>query len=265
MISHDERLRWSSGDSEVRRLAGQVVDVLARRGNPAPVRMNQTLLTALREAVTASGSDIVATTVRHMHRMRVTPEAIADHYIPAIARWLGDDWASDRISFAECSIGVAKLQLLLRDVSAPWTPGEGGRDNRKAVLVVVPEGEDHTLGALVLTSRLRRIGVSVCLKLQAGLSELRDLSADRQFDAAMVSVANSHRLRQAADIVSTLRDAAGRDRAGTCLPVFVGGPVTGSGDDIAARTGADLVSGDVEAAIGRLSLDAVPGRAQRRA
>jgi MerR family transcriptional regulator, light-induced transcriptional regulator len=87
-------------------------------------------------------------------------EDIADFYVPEVARRLGAAWCEDRTSFADVTVGTARLQGLLREIGPDWfSDARLGDRPPVCVLVVVSRDEFHTLGAMVLA---RNSAASAC-------------------------------------------------------------------------------------------------------
>jgi NAD(P)-dependent dehydrogenase (short-subunit alcohol dehydrogenase family) len=85
---------------------------------------------------------------------------MADAYIPAAAQHLGSNWVSDRLCFAEVTIATARLQALVRAIGTRWGGDPAHLPGRRSVLMIVPDTEQHTLGAVVATGQMRRMGLS---------------------------------------------------------------------------------------------------------
>jgi methylmalonyl-CoA mutase cobalamin-binding subunit len=224
-----------------------------------PGGLHAPLLARLMQVVRAGDPAPVYALRPEMRRARVSAAMLADHYIPAVARRLGQDWVDDCASFADVSIGTARLQAILRDIGSGWSADDDGARDGPAVLLLVPEGEQHTLGAMVVIGQLRRAGVSVCLRTAADTAGLRDLFAQRGFDAALISLACVERVALAAKLVKTLKDLSRNT-----LPVAAGGAVLLQDRDALTCLGADIVTNDLETALRSLGLtSSVTGAANR--
>ena len=90
-------------------------------------------------------------------------------------REIGAQWAVDRAGFARVSVASARLQSVMRDLTrAHMTmPYASGGVLPQAVLVVVPEREQHTIGALAVASQL--FHVAGRLRLEERVLEERSL------------------------------------------------------------------------------------------
>lgn len=184
---------------------------------------------------------------------RISADQMADHYIPAAARKLGEDWLADRASFAQVTIGVARLQDMLHTIQQDWWADNADPVSQSAVLVIVPPGEQHSLGAMVVASVLRRRGISVCLRIAPGLSDLALLLADRRFDAAFISVGGADKVEMCAKLVKTLSQISSGK-----LHIAIGGCVAEHSAAMLAATGAHIVSNDVGAVIAAFGLTVRP-------
>jgi methylmalonyl-CoA mutase cobalamin-binding domain/chain len=121
------------------------------------------------------------------------------------ARLLGDLWLEDRCSFAEVTVGLGRLQLILSE-RAPlaWDdPGEAGR--ARVVLSPAP-GEQHTLGMHIVAEIFRKAGFSVRTVLTAAATEVLQIVAEEHVDMVGFSVSNEHLLAPLAALISQVRE-----------------------------------------------------------
>src|SRR6056297_4061045 len=71
----------------------------------------------------------------------VSSEEVYQKYIPAVSRFLGEMWVSDKASFVDVTVGAARLQALFRNKAEP---GEVGWLHRsiplgQSVLMIAPD------------------------------------------------------------------------------------------------------------------------------
>lgn len=230
-------------------LAKTVMARLAARDAASDRRLVESMVQLLTEAMIEPDPAAFDALRPLLRKMRVASTDLADHYFPEIARRLGCDWAEDRRSFVDVSIGVARMQAVLRDIGAEWSSGEGERPRVGEVLVILPEGEQHSFGAMVLTGQLRRRGVSVRLMLGPGDADLRQLLGRKRYDGVLISVATLEKLEPCRALVARVKDCTrGRIR------VALGGAVLFGDGDAPTKTGADIVTNDVQKALAALGL-----------
>lgn len=228
----------------VSHFASQVVSILADRSTRAVTVPQEALVASLTRASLSGEAGAFAELLGEMRRARITLACLADVYIPMAARRMGEAWHEDRMSWIDVSIGVARLQALLREIGTAWAADQAQDGGLGTVLMVLPQNEQHTLGAMVAVGQLRRYGLSVCLRMAPSRDELRSLIMARDFDGIMISVGTEEKLTAVARTVAFVRGAQLRP-----APIIIGGAVTQKVGDAASCTGADHCCSDVEAAL----------------
>ncbi|RGP36993.1 cobalamin B12-binding domain-containing protein [Pseudotabrizicola alkalilacus] len=245
-------LRGLSGVG-ITRLATDAMARIAARDSAACATLKEPVVAAMMAAARSRDPGVMNRLWSDFRRSKISDRMLADHYIPEVARRLGRRWEDDTASFAEVSIGSARLQTLLHEVSKGWVAGGTAIPGAATVLMIVPPGEQHTLGAVVATGWLRRNGVSVCLRIAPTQAELAAILAQRRFDGAMISVACHEKLETCTGLVKTLKEdpSAG-------LRIALGGAILEleRGEDVAAVSGADIVTNDLPKAVEALGLTA---------
>lgn len=174
----------------------------------------------------------------------IAPTVLADVYVPALARKMGDMWCADTMGFAEVTIGVARLQSMLRDLGPEWRADRQGGAGAPLILLVTLRDAQHTLGAIILAGQLRRAGFSVRLALDATMGQLSDLADRLKFDAVFISASQSESLEKLRRMVDFLRKVSP-----DIPPVAVGGGVVDVNDDVARVVGADIATSNIDEAI----------------
>lgn len=232
----------------VSQFAVEVVARLVSRDGAAVPGLRDSLVCRIMDAVRSSDPAAVEALKPELKRARISAATLADIYIPEVARRLGQGWEDDNISFAEVTMGVARLQAILREIGATWVADDSATESTATVLMVLPSGEQHTLGALCVAGWLRRRGVSVCLRIAPSMSDLADLLTSRNFDGAMISIACDDKVEACARLVKALKEFSKND-----LRVAVGGAIASFAEGALRDTGADIVTNDLAAAV--LALD----------
>lgn len=217
----------------VEAFASQVLSVVASRSQISRSTIRGDILDELLDAVAAFDSAPRVAFLETCREAKISDAMLVDEYLPAAARKLGAAWCEDDMSFADVTIGSARLQAMLRDLRAPQV------DDLKAlnVLIVVPQDAYHTLGAAVVADQLRRLGVAPTLALGLDRDELAELVESHDFNAVMISAAACERLETLRTIVDCVRGATR-----SVVPIILGGTVSEKDTDILTLTGADYVS-----------------------
>ena len=218
-------------------LANEALKVLAKQrvGGRSSVENKpmEVLLSSILQ-MDARANDIVA----QLRELGLQDHDIIDLYIPEAARRLGVDWVADRLGFADVTIGSSRLQSMLREL----VEKDGIEDpaaRTAGVAVVVMASDYHTLGAMVLTMQLRRLGISTRLLIGVDFeNSLPALRADR-FDAVFISASSTKMLAELKIFIKKLRR-----EAGSRTPIVVGGSILETNEDIKTLTGADFATRD---------------------
>lgn len=233
----------------VSQFAADVVAKLVARDGADEAGLREPLLQRFYEAVTASDLCAFGEIKPDFKRARISASALADHYIPEVARRLGQAWEDDTLGFAGVTVGVARLQAILRELGRTWSADALGMSSGPTVLVLLPEGEQHTLGAMVIAGRLRRMGISVCLRIAPQFSELSRYVSEHKFDGALISVTCMSRLETCRKLIKTLKDATNGK-----LMVAVGGAILDDAENVVRLTGADVVTNDISYALDAMGI-----------
>jgi methylmalonyl-CoA mutase cobalamin-binding subunit len=229
--------------ADVDALASAALSALVERRAHGPTVNRSAHLRDLFDASIEPSGSRLPVVAHQMLQTGVLTETVIDVYVPEVARRLGAAWVADRVSFVEVTIGAARLQALAREL---LDEPQSQLRRRGRVAVIVPRGEDHTLGAVVLGGQLRRLGYAVMLHLGDELDQVvESLRADRP-GTVMISASHRGTLPAIAGLV-----AAARPLIGAGATVAVGGPILGIEDvDVLHSTGADQVACDPVEALG---------------
>ncbi len=233
-------------------LATRALNVMAERRTMSGGTHRATHLRELFDSAVEPDGEHLAQLVREILRLGVPSEIVTDIYIPEVARRLGAAWLADRLSFVEVTIGTARLQAIARDLAS--TP-DRCRGAHSRVCVIVPRNEDHTLGAVILSGQLRRLGIAVSMHAGESSCEVARALQRDQPDAVMISASHVDCVDEVASLVVASRRVANRD-----MPITVGGPLLDLEIDILAETRADHAVCDAAQALTLCGL--APARAQ---
>lgn len=182
------------------------------------------------------------------------PEELYHSIVPAAARQLGEMWLYDEASFVEVTQGAARLQGIMRE------KGDGDRgfwmDRSiplgQSILMVIPQFEDHSLGAFVAADQFRRHGIWVHLAIGMDSAELIRLVAGGRFAMVGFTLSTGKALDKMTEMVSDLRAGVSE-----CPPLIIGGHVVDEVATVADQTGVTYAVKSVREAIERCSLSSV--------
>lgn len=175
-----------------------------------------------------------------MVAQQLKPTKVACEYATEAARILGERWLSDELSFVDVTIRTERLHGLVRRVDEMVV--DSGMGEGPSALILVPEAEQHTLGAFVLALQLRLEGFSAVVRVAPVAADLTELVTAKGFDLALVSIGCAAALDSSIGLVRTLRLMSRRE-----IPIYVGGAIPLQDDVLLQMTGADRVLRHVSA------------------
>lgn len=205
--------------------------------------MNPAVQKVLGQAMMMPDQSTANDLVARLRQGGVSAEDLIDFYLPAVARDYGDDWCQDEMSFAEVTIGCARLQSWMRDLDSSLDLAPPAFDAPGILLVVQPEAY-HSLGAMVALSQFRRLGASVRLALGPSLDTLAGWVRDGVFDMVALTASSSERLEKLRLMIERIRQAA--DPA---PPIVIGGSLLDTEPDVKILTGADFITSSPQEAL----------------
>ncbi len=235
---------------KVSRVALQTLGVLARDMRPAARQPLESYLAQMQAAVLNPQRTALDKLILEMRTALIPPAEIAENYVPTVARRLGVCWVQDTLNFRMVSIGSARLQSLL------WRLEDHADDYARAtapdapkLLVGVPEGCQHTLGATVLVGQLRRRGIGVRFELELAPSLLDNILGTQGYAGVLISASTRESLASLTDLVNVVRLSQ------PAMPVFIGGNVLEQDVNIEQMTGADLATSEVDVVLDACRLE----------
>jgi len=170
----------------------------------------------------------------------LSAETIFLDLLAPAARHLGWLWEEDLCDFTEVTVGVGRLQQLMRDLSPAFGreveyPADGRR-----VLLTAPAGEQHTFGMSMVAEFFRRAGWEVVGGVGSLDADPALLAQGEWFDVVGISVGHHVRLEWVKATIAAIRQQSRNKGIG----VMVGGPLFVVQPLAADEVGADAVAVD---------------------
>lgn len=189
-------------------------------------------------ALVADDEQHVVDMLRGLLKRGVAVESLYMDWMAPAARRLGVLWEQDRCDFATVTVGLGRLQRLLRMLSPAFGNEVQHPTHGRRVLLTQPDDELHMFGLAMVAEFFRRDGWDVLGGVAGvGIDAVQWVRRD-WFDAAGFSLGNEARLGWLRDTIAALRQAS-RNRD---IVVLVGGPLFALHPDWADQVGADATS-----------------------
>jgi methanogenic corrinoid protein MtbC1 len=227
--------------------------VLARRGTPAAERPDEAqrgigigadeVERFVRAVLERDMADVVAE-VDATRARGVSLEGVFLHLLSPAAQRLGDLWNEDLCDFTQVTMGLWRLQQIIRELSPAFCDlGDVPDPARRALLVPTP-GEQHTFGLFMVAEFFRRAGWDVRAGPLDSTADLVDLVRHESFGIVGISVSSDARLDGLAAMILAIRRTS-RNRA---VGIMVGGPPFVAQPELAVLLGADASAVDARQA-----------------
>jgi len=193
------------------------------------------------------GSDQPASAgfVEAMRDVGTSAESLYLDLLTPAARRLGVMWEEDLCDFTDVTVGLIRLQNIMR-MLAPAFVGEVDlrRTGPRALLVQTP-GEQHGLGLAMVVQFFTRAGWNVWSEPVATGADLVDMVRHEFVSIVGISVSCSERLDAIAHDIRAIR----RCSCNPAVGIMVGGPIFIAHPQLAAMIGADATASDGRAAV----------------
>ena len=171
-------------------------------------------------------------------------ESIFLELLAPAARQLGTLWESDAADFANVTLGVGRLQLIMRRLSDRFTDETNAFHAGESVLLTIIPGEQHSFGLSMVAEFFRRAGWNLCTGPFSSHQELTSLVHNHWFDIVGFSVSSDRRLDELKKDIHDIR----RDSRNRHVGIIIGGPMVIAQPDLVASMGADMMSADATTA-----------------
>jgi methanogenic corrinoid protein MtbC1 len=156
------------------------------------------------------------------------------------ARYLGALWEDDRCHFADVTVGLGRLQQIMRGLSSAFgteiEPPVGGR---RALLLPSP-GDQHTFGLSMVAEFFARAGWEVAGLIDPMPALVQDKVHNEWFDLVGISAGSSTRLDGLQACIASVR----RHSHNRSVAVMVGGPLFALNPELVVTVGADGTCSD---------------------
>jgi methanogenic corrinoid protein MtbC1 len=188
--------------------------------------------------------DAVSHFVEALMAKGTSVETIFLDWLTPAARYLGELWESDASDFATVTLGMSRLQRVLRQISDTFVEeSKPVLSGESALLTTVP-GEQHSFGLSMVSEFFRRAGWNLCVGPFESQRDVTSLVHNHWFDVVGFSVSSERNIDGLRSAISEIR----RDSRNRNIGVILGGPMLIEHPELVASVGADMMSTDATVA-----------------
>lgn len=236
--------RILEADRPPKRQAAALADGPPSALQPASLGLDERLVRDFVATVVAPDDRPVREFIGRLREAGISPESIFLDLLAPAARMLGAQWEEDVCGFAEVTIALGRMQLVLRDLSRLFVRDRLEADLVGRVLLAGVPGEQHSLGLFMVAEFFIRDGWGV----QVGPGEresalLADIGATH-YDIIGFSTSCDSRLDHLKRLIQRVR-ASSRNRN---VVIMVGGRAFNEQPELVDRVGADASALNAELA-----------------
>jgi methanogenic corrinoid protein MtbC1 len=164
-----------------------------------------------------------------------------------VARRLGEMWAADLIDFTQVTIGVGRLQVLLRRFSPEFMGEFDDPCAGRRILLLPAPGEQHFFGVTMVAEFFRRAGWEVWCDTAHAAQDVVALVSHQSFSIVGFSLSSPMRKEALAAQIHAVR----RTSLNKAIGILVGGNAFVDDHDLAGLIGADAMAADGRQAVDR--------------
>lgn len=206
---------------------------------PSCARVSQEDVQAFARLVLAPDENLAQACVEAMRTSGISVETIYTDLLAPVARHLGVLWEEDLCDFTEVTVGLGRLQQVLRELSPAFGQTSTGTSGNRVLLLPGP-GEQHTFGLIMVSEFFRRAGWDVGGGAWEAGADPVVMVQREWFDVVGFSLANVAQLDELAACIKNVRAAA----LNKSMCVIVGGPLFLANPEYVAHVNADAASTD---------------------
>ena len=193
----------------------------------------------------SSDAHILLYFVDHLLGAGSSVETLYVELLAPAARRLGEYWDEDSADFVDVTMGLWRIQEILRELALRIPPQpRPGHGQRSALFSPMPS-EQHSFGTLMIAECFQRAGWDTDALIEPTQSELIGKCAKMHYDLIGLTVSCDCSTASLVNLVKTIR-------AVSCNPkvrIVVGGRVINDRPDLVAKCGADATAVDATSAV----------------
>ena len=193
----------------------------------------------------SSDAHILLDFVDHLLVAGSSVETLYVELLAPAARRLGEFWEEDSADFVDVTMGLWRIQEILRELTLRIPPQpRPGHGQRSALFSPMP-GEQHSFGTLMIAECFQRAGWETDALIEPTQSELIGKCAKMHYDLIGLTVSCDCSTASLVNLVKTIRVVSCNPKA----RIVVGGRVINEQPDLVAQCGADATAVDATSAV----------------
>lgn len=175
----------------------------------------------------------------------VPVEAIFVDLLAPAARKLGQDWEDDTCDFVDVTMGLWRLQEVMRELAVRVPAVRDALTAPRSALFSPMPGEQHSFGALMMDEVFARVGWRSEALIEPRRADLLRAIAEHNFDLVGLTLSCDCPSGPLSDLIMAIRGVS----KNPAVQVFIGGRVVNADPGLVSRVGADGTAPDASSAL----------------
>lgn len=197
-----------------------------------------------KQALDADAIDMLASVEKCLSK-GYSVEAIYVNLLAPAARFLGTEWENDNCDFVEVTMGLWRIQEILRELAELSPPKIGSSHGKRSALFSTMVGDQHSLGTLMVAECFQRAGWYTDILLDPSKSDLTHKVAGTYFELLGLTLTAECSANDVNQLIKGLRSVSKNPD----IVIMIGGHQVNANPDMTEQAGADATASDAENAI----------------
>lgn len=172
-------------------------------------------------------------------------ETVFVELLAPAARRLGEYWTADSEDFVGVTMGLWRIQEVLRELTLRIPPAARPGNGQRSALFSPMPGEQHSFGTLMVAECFQRAGWDTDVLIEPTRSELTGKFAKRHYDLIGLTVSNDCSTSALSSLVTTIKAVSSNPH----IKVLLGGRVINEQPELVRESGADATAHDAVSAV----------------
>ncbi len=172
-------------------------------------------------------------------------ETIYIQLLAPAARQLGTYWDDDELDFVAVTMGLWRIQEVLRELTVRVPPKSRQTYGHRSALFAPMPGEQHSLGTLMVAECFQRAGWETEVLIEPTQSEFTSQFANCHYDLIGLTVSCDSSTAALENLVKTIKIVSCNPK----IRIMLGGAAINSRPEIVAQCGADGTAFDAVQAV----------------
>ena len=188
--------------------------------------------------------ELLAEVEAFLHR-GVGVEAIFLDLLAPSARQIGKLWEADECDFVDVTMGLWRLQEVMREVAARCPPVVRSLGIQRTALFSPMPGDQHSFGTLIMDEIFARAGWKSEALVDPQRGEVLRLLSEKPFDIVGLTITSDCLSGPLSNLISAIRTVSVNPQTA----ILIGGRAVNENPGLVAEVGADGTAVDAQAAL----------------